>query len=476
MTTPFYDIVVIGAGPAGISAATTAADLGMKVLLLDEQGQAGGQIYRNVAKAGPAVVDILGSAYSHGRALTSRLAASNVECRFGALVWDVDPELAIAVQQGGRSAMVRAGHLIVATGAMERASPMPGWTLPGVMNAGAAQIALKSSAAVPTGKVVLAGGGPLLLLVASQLLSAGAEVAGLVETSPAGNRWDAARHLPAALKAWGYLAKGASMVRHLRSARVPWFKEATELRIEGVERARALAFTSKGQKHTLDADLVLVHHGVVPNTQLSRMLRLEHDWNSVQLAWHVRTDAWGKASRFGVSVAGDGVAIAGALAAEHAGAIAALGAAQTLGFVSEAERDRRACPHQKALARELPVRPMLDTLYRPPAWLQQPADDTVVCRCEEVSAGRIREMAQLGCHGPNQTKFMSRCGMGPCQGRVCGLAVTQILADALGKPPQEVGAYRIRTPLKPIPLASLANIAAAESATTLQSRTQEERR
>ncbi|MEO3715639.1 NAD(P)/FAD-dependent oxidoreductase [Roseateles flavus] len=468
MTVPFYDIAVIGAGPAGISAATTAADLGLKVLLLDEQAQAGGQIYRNVANASQAVMGILGSAYSYGRVLTSRLAVSNVECLFGALVWDVDEALTLAVQQAGRSFKVRAGHLIIATGAVERASPMPGWTLPGVMNAGAAQIAMKSSAAIPSGKVVLAGGGPLLLLVASQLQKAGANVAGLVETSPGGNRWQAARHLPAALGAWDYLAKGASMVRHLRKARVPWFKEATELRAEGVERATALAFTSKGRGHRLEADLVLVHHGVVPNTQLTRLLRLEHDWNPVQLAWSVRTDPWGATSRAGVSVAGDGVAIAGALAAEHAGAIAALGAAQVRGFVSVAERDQRARPHQQALARELLVRPLLDTLYRPPSWLQQPADDTLVCRCEEVSAGRIREMAQLGCHGPNQMKFMSRCGMGPCQGRVCGLAVTQILADALGKPPQEIGAYRIRTPLKPIPLASLANIATAEDVSTPQ--------
>lgn len=468
MTAPFFDIVVIGAGPAGISAATTSADLGLKTLLVDEQARPGGQIYRNVADASPAAAQILGTTYTYGRSLTARLAASNVECRFGALVWDVDDDLNIAIQQAGTSFSVRAGHVIVATGAMERSSPIPGWTLPGVMNAGAAQIALKSSAAIPSGKVVLAGGGPLLLLVASQLLDAGASVVGLVETSQAGNHWKAARHLPAALGAWGYLAKGASMMRHLRKAGVPWFKSATDLRVEGAERANALAFVSKGKEQRIGADLVLVHHGVVPNTQLSRMLRLEHDWSDEQLAWHIQADEWGRTSRADVSVAGDGVAISGALAAEHAGALAALGAAQARGFIAQGERDARARPHRKSLARERLIRPLLDTLYRPPAWLQQPAVDTLVCRCEEVSAGRIREMAQLGCQGPNQAKFMSRCGMGPCQGRVCGLAVTQILAEALGKSPQQVGAYRIRTPLKPIPLASLANVNGAAGAPTTQ--------
>ena len=111
------------------------------------------------------------------------------------------------------------------------------------------------------------------------------------------------------------------------------------------------------------------------------------------------------------------------------------------------------------MRQQLRVRPFLDALYRPPEWINTPADDTVVCRCEEVTAGRIREMASLGCQGPNQTKFFSRCGMGPCQGRMCGLTVTQILAQELGKTPAEIGAYRIRAPLKPIPLASLAALA-----------------
>jgi NADPH-dependent 2,4-dienoyl-CoA reductase/sulfur reductase-like enzyme len=448
-----------------MSAAIQASKLGIQALLLDEQPRVGGQIYRNVDAASKAVNQVLGKDYVYGAALTKELRSSDVEVRLGALVWDVSKDLTVTINKDGVTSQVNAAHVIVASGAMERASPIPGWTLPGVMNAGAAQIALKASGAVPSGKVAVIGGGPLLLLVATQLLKSGVEVVGLVETSPSSNQWRAIRHVWGALAAPGYLTKGLGMIRDLRSARVPWFKSATAVRIEGDDQATAVNFCAGGQQRRLDLDIALVHHGVVPNTQISRLLGLAHEWDSRQLAWRVKTDKWGLTSRPGVSVAGDGAAIGGALAAEHAGAIAAIGAAHSQGRVTDDERDKLALQHRRALAKERRIRPFLDTLYFPPNWLLQPADETVVCRCEEVTAGRVREMAELGCEGPNQTKFMSRCGMGPCQGRMCGLAVTQILAKALDKTPQDVGAYRIRAPLKPVSMSSLAGLAPAINST-----------
>ena len=458
MSVTSYDLVVVGAGPAGMAAATTGAGLGLRTLLVDEQSRAGGQIYRNVAAVSPSVATLLGADYRRGLDLVQQLAASQAEVRHGALIWNIDRDLTITVQQDGRTHQARAAQLIAATGAIERASPLPGWTLPGVMNAGAAQVALKSSGALPAGRVVLAGAGPLLLLVAVQLLDAGADVAGLIETSAARSRWDALPYLPAALGAPSYLAKGMRMIGQLRKARVPWHTAATQLRIEGGERAEALAFVAGGRKHRLAADVVLLHHGVVPNTQISRLMRVLHDWDAAQLAWRPRVDAWGQTSHPGLRIAGDAASITGALAAEAGGALAALGAAEAIGRITAIDRDQRARPLQRALAAQLRLRPFLDALYRPPLWLQQPADDTIVCRCEEVTAGRIREMARLGCQGPNQTKFFSRCGMGPCQGRMCGIAVTQILAAELGRTPEEIGAYRIRPPLKPVPIAAIASL------------------
>lgn len=458
-----HDLIIVGAGPAGMAAALTAAALGLKTVLLDEQPRAGGQIYRNITVADPAVAALLGPDYRHGRSMAERLAGSGVELRHSALVWDVARDLTVTMLRAGRAEQVRAPQLIAATGAMERPSPIPGWTLPGVMNAGAAQIALKSSGAVPSGPVVLAGCGPLLLLVACQLLDAGATLAGLVETAPAANRWVALRHLPGALGAPVTLFKGLRLLARLRAAGVPWFSGASELVVEGQERAQALRFTAGGRQQRLEASVVLLHHGVVPHTQLSRLLRVEHDWNPAQLTWQPRVDSWGQTSLEGLRVAGDGAYIGGALASEAGGTLAALGAAHALQRLNTTERDQRAVPARKLLVQQLRIRPFLDALYRPPDWINTPADETVVCRCEEVTAGRVREMARLGCQGPNQTKFFSRCGMGPCQGRQCNLAVTQLLASELGKPVAEVGAYRIRAPLKPVPLGSLATLAQSTS-------------
>jgi NADPH-dependent 2,4-dienoyl-CoA reductase/sulfur reductase-like enzyme len=465
MTEMTHDLIVIGAGPAGMSAALTAASIGLRTLLLDEQPRPGGQIYRNITVAPPSVAALLGADYRRGETLTERLGRSGVDLRFSTTVWDVAHDLTVTAQKDGQSFRVRAPQLIAATGAMERPSPIPGWTLPGVLNAGAAQIALKSASAVPSGRVVLAGAGPLLLLVACQLLDAGVSLRGIVETSPMANRWRALRHLPAALGAPAYLAKGVRMLQRVHRSGVPMFSAAASVRVEGNERAQALAFEVRGKEHRVEADVVLLHHGVVPNTQLSRLLRVDHDWDPVQLAWCPRVDAWGETSLAGFRIAGDGAAIAGALAAEPSGALAALGAAQALGRLSAPECEARAMSLRRALTRQLRIRPFIDVLYRPPEWLSTPPDDTVVCRCEEVTAGRIREMARLGCQGPNQTKFFSRCGMGPCQGRMCGLAVTQILAVELDKPPGQVGAYHIRAPLKPV---SLASIAASADTSTIE--------
>jgi len=459
VTSTCFDVIVIGAGPAGMAAALTAQTLGLRTLLLDEQPRPGGQIYRNVSEVQPAVGKLLGPDYLHGGALARKLQDSGVTARFGALVWDVSADGVVTGLRDGQSFQVQAPQLIAATGAIERASPTPGWTLPGVLNAGAMQIALKASASIPAGRVVLAGGGPLLLLVACQLLDAGAQLAGIVETSQADNRRQALPHLPAALGAPAYLLKGMRMMWQLRAARVPWFTQASELKVDGTARAEGVVFSSGGRSQRIAADVVLLHHGVIPNTQLSRLMRVEHVWDEVQLAWRARVDEWGQTSLPGLRVAGDGAGIAGALAAEHLGTLAAIGAAHGLGRLSDAERERNAGPARRDLSRQLRIRPFLDALYRPPQWINAPEADVVVCRCEEVTAARIREMARLGCQGPNQTKFFSRRGMGPCQGRVCGNVVTQILASELGKPAAEVGAYHIRAPLKPVPIASIVALA-----------------
>jgi NADPH-dependent 2,4-dienoyl-CoA reductase/sulfur reductase-like enzyme len=328
-----------------------------------------------------------------------------------------------------------------------------------MMFAGAAQLMLKTASSVPSGRVVLAGNGPLLLLVANQLLEAGANVVALAETTGFRQILAGAPHLPRALCAAAYLAKGMAMTRALRRSGVRWIRGVTAFSVLGAERAEALEVTSGRGVERIDADLVLLHVGVIPNTQLTRLMRLDHGWDDVQQSWRPRVDRWGRSSNARVSIAGDGAGIGGARVAEASGRIAALDAAFALGRLDEDERDRRAAAPHAEVRKHLRIRPMLDAMYRPPAWITCPPDETIVCRCEEVTAGEVRRMTKLGCLGPNQTKAFSRCGMGPCQGRMCGPTVAAILAAENGLDPEEVGQYRIRPPLKPVPIGAIAALA-----------------
>src|SRR3954471_251854 len=179
-----FDLAIVGAGPAGLAAATTAMRAGLRTVVIDEQAAPGGQIYRNVESVSkrPAHLQLLGDDYAAGADLVQRFRASGAEYLPLTTVWQIDQERNVYTRSDGRAARIAAKRILVATGAMERPVPIPGWTLPGVMTCGAAQTMLKSTGAVPAGPVVLAGGGPLLLLLATQLLRAGARITAILET------------------------------------------------------------------------------------------------------------------------------------------------------------------------------------------------------------------------------------------------------------------------------------------------------
>jgi NADPH-dependent 2,4-dienoyl-CoA reductase/sulfur reductase-like enzyme len=450
------DLVIVGAGPAGLAAACEARQSGLSVCLLDEQSASGGQIYRAVDAASAKRRAVLGEDYAAGAALTAAFAASGAQHIAGAAVWNVGRDMKVNYLRDGASHALQARHIVLASGAMERPFPIPGWTLPGVMGAGAAQILYKSAGALPSDAVVLAGCGPLLYLLASQYLQAGVSLKAVIHTTQRADYLRAAAHLGGALKGWRDLRKGMRLLASLRRHGVPVYAGAEGLAIEGSERAEAIRFTHAGQSRRIDASLILLHQGVVPNTQLSWALRAKHRWNEAQLCWEPVTDEAGQIDASGIYIAGDSRGIVGAKASASQGRLAAIAIAARLGRLGAADRERRDQAVRADLHGQLHIRPFLDALYRPPAAQRMPVDDTVVvCRCEEVTAGQIRKYAELGCEGPNQTKAFGRCGMGPCQGRLCGLTVTELIAEARGVSPEQVGYYRIRPPIKPVSLGEL---------------------
>jgi len=391
-----------------------------------------------------------------GQSLLAALDEPQVTHLAGATVWNVTRGREVHFSHGGRARGIAAREVILATGALERPMPFPGWTLPGVMTAGAGQILLKSAGIVPAAPVVLAGSGPLLLLLAAQYLRAGAGVAALVETTPRRNRLAALRHLGGALRASEVLRKGLGLLREIRDAGVPHYKAASRLRAAGEARVESLSFEAGGRRVEIPCGVLLLHDGVVPNVQFSRALGVRHRFDALQRCWRPALDAWGQCGIDGIGIAGDAGGIAGAQAAVHAGRLSALRAARRIGAISGDACERRAAPERRALAHHLAVRPFLDALYAPSREFLVPADDTVVCRCEEITAGDLRGYVTLGCRDVNEVKSYGRPGMGACQGRYCGLTVAEVVADARGVGPDAAGYYRIRPPVKPVSLGELA--------------------
>lgn len=456
------DVIVIGAGPAGMSAARRAAEAGLSVLLLDEQPAPGGQIYRDVDRASETRGAVLGRDFTDGRTLTGGLRHDNITHLRGAVVWQIEDGTRVNFTRNGKGELAEGRRILLGTGALERPMPVPGWTLPGVMTAGAAQILLKQSGIACEG-AVLVGSGPLLYLVATQMLRAGVPPLALVETQTKADLARSLRHVGGALRGWPYLLKGLRMLWELRRAGMARHVGASHIAVEGDQRASGVTFRAGGIEHRIACDTVLLHHGVVPNTQAARSIDIPHRWDDAQDCFAPDCGDWGRTAVSTVFIAGDGAGIGGAKVAALAGELAALEIARDLGRITERDRDAAARPLRKGLAAERAARPFIDSAYPPYAGARAPADDTIVCRCEEVTAGDIRRTAGLGCLGPNQAKAFVRAGMGPCQGRYCGLSVTRILSDTNGIPPDATGYYRIRPPLKPVTLGEIAALAEHET-------------
>ena len=448
-----WDLIVVGAGPAGLAAASMAARAGLSTLLLDENPGVGGQIYRGITANPVRNRAILGDDYWAGTALAAEAKASGATIVNGATVWSLDRALGVGVSIAGKARLLQANKVIVATGSLERPFAIPGWTLPGVMTAGAVQTALKAQGLLPTGRIVMAGNGPLLWLLAAQVLRAGGRIEAILDTTAKLNWLRAAMHLPDFLLS-PYVRKGLALVREVR-AKVP-VRSVREISAVGDGKLREVV--ADGRR--IPADLLLLHQGVVPNVNLAMAAGAEHRWNERQLCFAPALDGDFQSSVPGIFVAGDGAGIAGGTAAAERGRIAAIAVVRAL--KPEATVPDPQIVRQR-LQREEMGRAFLDELYRPREALRRPDGSTLACRCEEVTAEQVREMARLGCEGPNQMKAFLRYGMGPCQGRLCGLTVSELIAEERGTSPAEIGYYRLRPPVKPITLGELASLPIAEA-------------
>ncbi len=450
-----WDLTIIGAGPAGMSAAREAAGRGLSVLVLDRQEQPGGQIFRSVGQAGAERLARLGPDYAKGLPLIESFLNSGSEFLGGANVWHLSPGR-VYFSRAGASTAVMTRYILIAGGAMERPVPLPGWTLPGVIGAGAADVLLKSASLLPRGPVILCGNGPLILQTAAHLREFRVPVAGVVLT---GNPAGALGALPAfpcaALARPLYMARGMGLgLRMMLGA--PCHLGAGDVAVRKTGEEFAVGFRSRGRVRELRGGSVLLHEGVVPETRITRLARLGHAWNRRQRYWHAAADEWGGTNLEGILCAGDIAGVRGVDAAVAGGRLAALEVCRRLGRLGLDERDTAARPDLRVLRRGALVQAFMDRVFAPRPENLQPADDAVVCRCEELTAKELRETILAGCFSPDGLKAQARPGMGTCQGRMCSAAVAEMIAHTLAVPLERLNPYHAQSPLVPLSLGELA--------------------
>jgi NADPH-dependent 2,4-dienoyl-CoA reductase/sulfur reductase-like enzyme len=447
-------VVVIGAGPAGLRAVEALVRGGVRPVLIDEAERPGGQIYRQppagAARPAEALYGFEAKKAIALHAILSRLGDA-VDYRPGTLVWNVFGKHLDTLGPGGHGGL-DFDRLVIASGAMDRVLPFPGWTLPGVFTLGGAQIALKAQGVAIGHRVAFVGAGPLLPLVAYQYAKAGAEVVAVLDLTPFVAKLKQASGLLAEAST---LAKGLwYMLRNVASG-LTIRSDVRAFGVEGEGRVRSLWWRdAAGAEHRVACDAVGASFGLRSETQLADLAGCAFAFDPVLRQWLPQRDAAGRSSLSGVYLAGDGAGIGGADVAELQGERAALAVLEDLGCSTDTSR---AATLDRKLARQARFRHALENAYPYPAHLLSGvADSEIVCRCEGITAGTLRAaVKERGAHELNRLKALTRIGMGRCQGRVCGHAAAEILARTLGKEVAEVGRLRSNPPIKPIPVGGL---------------------
>jgi D-hydroxyproline dehydrogenase subunit alpha len=453
------DVVVIGAGPAGVPAAVAAARAGARVIVIDAADRPGGQYHRQLPD--DFQVEDPGALHHGWRAATAGFdeLAGNDRIRHlaGTRVWLAEraADGVTLHTTGAHRGTVRAQVLILATGAAERVLPFPGWDLPGVLTVGAAQALVKGQGVRPGHRVVVAGTGPLLLASASTLIRAGTQVLEVLDAN--GPRtWRAAG--PRVLSP-GKAREATGYLRDLARSRTPYRPSQAIIAATGDDRVAAVTIAEvdrdwhvvEGTQRTLEVDAVCVAYGFSPNVGIAAALGCDLTPGGSAA---VEVDQLQRTTAPRVLAAGELTGIAGADAAGLEGAIAGAVAAQTCGYDVDRARVRRQVRRRDrvhrfaaALHRATPIQH---------GWQSWLSGDTVVCRCEEVDMTTVRAaIADAGARDVRSLKMTTRCGMGWCQAAICGPNVVDLLTTATGRVPDDANRLAARSIAEPVALSEL---------------------
>ena len=454
-------LVVVGAGPAGMAATIALAERGLAVTVVDQNPRPGGQIYRF-----PAVASTMPRQPDRGGTLRQHLAEHSERITYLSdhSVVGIYPERRLGLCGPGGFRILEADHLVLAPGAYEYVPPFPGWTLPGVMTPGAAQQLVKSQGVAPGRRVLLAGTGPFLLVVALALHEMSVQVVGIVDTL---RRREAFWKLPSLLADGKLFKQGLDYLAGVRKAGIPLMTGHIITQAEGHGRLEQVVVApcdgdwvpDHDRSRPIKVDTLCVGYGFVPRLGLAQLAGCELTPTNLPGGWIPVTDAWGQTSVPGVWTAGDGAGVAGAVVAELAGQLVGLRVALSCEAIEGTEAERSADPIRERLHQLSRFRRGLDSLGAPRSGLSQLADEsTVVCRCEEIRRDEVDAAIAAGSTTLRSLKVATRLGMGPCQGRMCQPACARRLLDLGGNTLEEIGPPAFRPPLVPVTLGELSGL------------------
>ena len=458
------DLVVVGGGVAGMSAACVAAEAGLDVVLIDERMDSGGQFSKQPTPIhATSSISRSDKQIRLGRELIERMKRAKVTVIQNGQVWAGFPERDILALADGRTRLFRPQRLVIATGAYERALPVVGWTLPGVITTGAAQSLLRTYHVVAGKKVFIAGNGPFNLQVALELARAGATIVGISESANPPSIGSIGALLDMYRGARRLLFDGIRYVTQIKKRNIPLFYNYNLSSIkklgDGLKATISSVKNSQERDISIDADIVCMGYGFLPSNALLRNLGCEHHYDTDRRQLIVNRSENFETTATGIYAVGDCAGLGGAYAACEEGVIAGLHVATSFAKTPNQKQLTELARSRLKLNRHRRFQSGLWRLYS--AQLPKTVEakpETYICRCELVTMQHIRDVIESGCHSIAEVKQQTRAGMGRCQGRYCASLLVEILASESNEQIDEDKFFAPRVPISPIRIGDIARL------------------
>lgn len=458
------NIKIIGAGPAGISAAIQLAHFGIHSTIIDDNSEIGGAIFKKPDKGMDNSTFRDEKTFIQARKLFNEFeqCSSYIDLQLESEVLGNFPLTNdLAILQKSEIKTISDKNLLIATGCYERAQPFSGWTLPGIMSVGGIQLQAKSGNVRPGDRVALIGTGPLLLVAAKQLHMAGVTVVAVLE---AGKQKDIIKSSFNLVSNTKLLKEGMSYILYLKKHKIPFYYGHGVIKATGKDNLEEIIVAPyddkwkpiKEKSFTLKVDCAGIQYGYVPRVQLTQMLNCKHTYNINRGGFFPITDDWQRTSVKKIYSAGDNSGIYGSDVAILSGKIAALGYLIDINEISIEKAEKIANPIRKEINKLKKFQRTFDDFSDLKEGLMAlPEKDTIVCRCEHVKKEAIDKAIEAGVEDMGALKIRTRIGMGNCQGKMCGNYCNEYLAQELGRSHEDIGWLKPRFPMAPIPFDSI---------------------